>query len=123
MLPIIRSLCHILLCDLITGPRGGVPNDKIQDGATRIQNSEIPSATAALREYEACGGNLTVFNSYGIDQLKDRQDLIEERERLFRVRYPDFGVFFHSVVNGNNVLFRGGLLYLIRISNVLSKQL
>ena len=82
-----------LSCELITGPRGGVPNEKIQNGARQLQASQIPSTTAALREYEACGGNLTVFNSYGVDQLKDRQDLIKERERLFTVRYPDFGIF------------------------------
>ena len=93
------------------------------NGAVGIQSSIIPNVTDAVREYEELGGNLTVFSSYGEDLLKDRQDLIQERERIFTVRYPDFGIFFYTIVNNNDVLFRNGLLYLIRINNVLSKQL
>lgn len=109
----------------MTGPHGGIPNEKMEEsyGAMEVQPSIIPQVTNAVHEYEELGGRLTVFSNYGEDQLKPRQDLIQERERLFTVRYPDFGIFFYSVVNGDDVLFRNGLLYLIRINNVLAKQL
>lgn len=93
------------------------------NGTVQLQPSQIPNTSDAAHEYEELGGKLTKFSNYGEDILKDRQDLIQERERLFAVRYPDFAIFFHSIVNGNNVLFRDGLLYLIRINNVLAKQL
>ena len=94
-----------------------------RNGTVKLQPSQIPEVTDSVKEYEELGGKLTIFKSYGIDQLQDRQDLIQERERLFTVRYPDFGIIFYTVVNGNNVLFRDGLLYLIRINNILAKQL
>ena len=94
-----------------------------RNGTVKLQPSQIPEVTDSVKEYEELGGKLTFFKSYGIDQLQHRQDLIQERERLFTVRYPDFGIIFYTVVNGNNVLFRDGLLYLIRINNVLAKQL
>lgn len=112
------------MCTL-TGPQGGIPNDKaeVQNGTAILQASQIPNTTDAVHEYETLGGKLTAYSNYGVDILKDRPDLIQERERLFTVRYPNFGIFFYTVVNGNDVLFRNGLLYLIRINNVLAKQL
>ena len=49
--------------------------------------------------------------------------LIAQRESEFHRRYPDFGNFFHTVVNGDYSLFREGLLHLITISNRLVIQL
>ena len=94
-----------------------------KNGTIKLQLSQIPNVRDAVKEYEDLGGKLTVFTSYGIDQLQHRPDLIQERERLFTVRFPDFSSIFYSVVNGNTVLFRDGLLYLIRINSVLAQQL
>ena len=52
----------------------------------------------------------------GQDPLIRDLRLSTEREEKFNEQYPDFAPFFHSVVNGDNTLFRSGLLYFFQLS-------
>jgi hypothetical protein len=64
----------------------------------------------AVRHFESCGGHLTVFSPFGEDPLKENPQMANERERQYSERFPDFSIFFHSVVNGDFDLFKQGLL-------------
>ena len=102
----------------------GIPNEIMKDNnhAIRIDVQVLSPPEEAVREYESHGGHLTVFREFGQDPLQGREDLIQQREREFKQRYTDFGCFFHSVANGNNTMFRHGLLYFIDISVRLSSH-
>ena len=58
---------------------------------------------------KSLGGHLNLFSPLGEDPLKDRADLICQREAEFFRQYPDFGLVFHSVIDGDCALFRYGL--------------
>ena len=82
----------------------------------RIDPSLLPSSDDAVQLYEQFGGNITQFSAFGQDPLNSRSDLVQQRETEFYQRYPQFGPFFHKLVNGDACLFREGLLYFIHIS-------
>ena len=83
----------------------------------------VPEPSDAVQHFESFGGHLTLFSPFGEDPLADRDDLVSQREADFFARYPDFGPFFYSVVNGDYTLFRAGLLFLIQVSKGLEAQL
>lgn len=66
--------------------------------------------------FQTQGGHVTVFSPFGRDPLENYPDLIAEREAKFNEHYTDFAPFFYTVVNGDNSLFRTGLLQFIEIS-------
>lgn len=103
------------------GPRRGIPNVVMHrnNQTTQIDPSFLPEAEDALQLFEANGGHITVFSPFGEDPLASHPDLAEERESTFLEYFPDFGPFFHTVVNGNTLLFSDGLLCFIHISKQL----
>ena len=84
--------------------------------AVQIDCRHLPSPQEAVEMFEAHGGHLTLFSPFGQDPLAGHSQLIAEREDKFNERYPDFAPFFSTVVNGDNSLFRSGLLYFIQLS-------
>uniref|UniRef100_A0A1X7UTI5 Uncharacterized protein n=1 Tax=Amphimedon queenslandica TaxID=400682 RepID=A0A1X7UTI5_AMPQE len=95
--------------------KNGTPNEIMRRAnmTAYVQPSVLPETEDAVREMESLGSNLTYFSGFGIDPLQGQVHLIEERDRLFRQRYPDFGPFFHSVVNRDFHHFQQGLLFFI----------
>ena len=83
----------------------------------------VPEPSDAVQEFESLGGHLTLFSAFGEDPLKDRVDLISQRDAEYFAQYPDFGPIFHSLINGDYNLFRCGLLFLIQLSKRLESQL
>ncbi len=86
------------------------------DRASRIDRNAIIGVSDALRQFESFGRSLTIFSPFGEDPLRNRVELVNRREAEFKERYPDFGRFFYRVVNGDNSLFREGILFLIDLS-------
>jgi len=83
----------------------------------------LPDVQSAVHDFEESGEHLTMFNCFGEDPLQRNLSLVAQREAEFHRRYPDFGNFFHTVVNGDYFLFREGILYFIAISTCLLTQL
>ena len=78
-----------------------------------LDPSVVSEVDDAVREMESLGSRLTQFSGFGIDPFKGEPALVEEREYIFKQAYPDFGVFFHSVVNNDYLPFQQGLLFFI----------
>ena len=93
------------------------------DRTVRVDSSLVPEPRDAVAQFESLGGHLTLFSPFGEDPLKDRADLISQRETEYFVQYPDFGPIFHTLVNGDSNLFRCGLLLLIQVSKRLESLL
>ena len=91
--------------------------------AIQIDSRLLPDKESAVHDFEENGGHLTTFSVYGEDPLEGSPYLVAQREMEFHRRYPDFRNFFYTVANGNFVLFREGILYLIAISSNLLTQL
>ena len=83
----------------------------------------VPEPEDVLQQFEAHGGQVTLFSPFGQDPLQEREDLIRLREQEFHTRYPDFSFFFSTVVNDDFSLFRDGLLFFIDVSKRLELQL
>ena len=73
---------HFVLNYFILGPRRGVPNELIRsnDQAVRVEPQLVPEPRDAIQHFESLGGHLTLFSPFGEDPLKDRGDLISERQ-------------------------------------------
>lgn len=84
--------------------------------ARRLDDSVIIEPNDAVTQFESFGGRLTIFSPFGEDPLKESMQLSSRREEEFKERYPDFSQFFYRIVNGDNSLFREGLLFFIDIS-------
>ena len=110
---------------LTLGEHRGAPNVLMNNNnqAAQLNPSVIPTPDDALQQFQDCGGDITVFNCFGQDPLELRPDLITEREDLFCQRNPTFDEIFHSTVNGNDLLFKTGLMDFITISKQLVAQL
>ena len=91
------------------------------DSIVRVEPHLVPELRDAVQQFESLGGHLTLFSPFGEDPLKDRADLISQRETEYSI--PDFGPIFHSLVNGDCNLFRCGLLFLSQASKCLESQL
>lgn len=90
------------------------------NNAAVIDLSVLPEVNDAVQEMESLGSRLNRFSGFGIDPLQGQNNLVTQRELLFRQRYPDFRPFFHTVVNNNCELFQQGLLFFIQITMELS---
>ena len=88
-----------------------------------IDNQLLPDPQDAVAHMESLGSRLTVFSPFGTDPLEGREDLISRREAMFSAKYPDFGPFFYSAVNGDYSLFREGLLYLFETGRQMECEL
>ena len=110
---------------LTLGEHRGIPNVLMSNNnqAAQLNPLVIPTPDDALQQFQDCGGEVTVFNSFGQDPLELRPDLIVEREELFYQQHPNFDEIFHSTVNGNDLLFKTGLLDFITINKQLVAQL
>ena len=73
--------------------------------AATLPRHTLPEAIDAVQNFEASGGQLTRFSSFGHDPLQTRPDLLTQRETLFKERFPSFDEFFHTVVNNDTSLF------------------
>ena len=102
-------------------PSRGTPNHLMDSNnqTARVDPQFIPLAEEAARQYEEAGGQLTHFSTFGEDPLAHDANLVYQRQDEFHRRYPVFDPFFSNLVNGDDSLFRKGLLYLIRITNTL----
>ena len=60
------------------------------------------------------------LSGFGEDPLVNSTILSHQREVKFHQRYPNFDLFFHKVVNGDDSVFREGLLYFIQITQTLT---
>ena len=99
-------------------PSRGTPNHLMlsNNQVARIDPQLIPSAEDAVRQYSATGGHLTEFSVFGEDPFRNNVSLVQQREAEFHHRFPQFDVFFHKLVNGDDKEFCDGLLYLIQIT-------
>jgi len=109
---------------LYTGSRQGVPNSILMNNnqAVEIDSALLPDAEEAVADFEANGGQLTLFSAFGIDPLQDNPSLVAQREAEFHHQFSDFSQFFHTVVNNDYYLFREGILCFIDISRRLALQ-
>lgn len=87
----------------------------------RIDPQFVPLPEDAARQYSDAGGHLTLYGKFGEDPLAGRANLVYQREVQFHLRYPAFDQFFSNLVNGNDSLFREGLLYFIQITHTLQQ--
>ena len=89
--------------------------------AAKVDPHLVPLPEDAVRQYEEAGGHLTHFSKFGEDPFASNACLIRQREEEFQKRYPSFDPFFSNLVNGNDSLFREGLLYFIRLTHTLQQ--
>lgn len=68
------------------------------------------SPTEAVDMYHQRGGHLTELTTFGVDPISDNVK-IDIRARAFQERFPSFEPIFHALVNGNDRLFREGLIF------------
>jgi hypothetical protein len=87
-----------------------------------VQPNDVPTVDEAVAGFQAKGGRLTLFSSFGVDPLEGRDDLCQIRIRNFHERFNNFSSIFHSVCNEDDTLFRSGLLHFINITTRLSSS-
>ena len=83
----------------------------------RIESYQLPSPEEAVKMFEDEGGHLTHFSEFGQDPLRDDAVRLHNRETTFFSRYPTFDPFFHELVNGDDTLFKQGLLFFISLTH------
>lgn len=124
-----KLACRPIIFYNPTGQKGrnnrGIPDElmKRNNHAMRIATQMLPQTNNAVQQFESHGGNLTTFQEFGHDPLHDRDQFIQQREATFHEHYADFEQFFYATVNGNNNVFRQGLLHFIEISKQLLSQM
>jgi len=91
--------------------------------AVQVDCRVLPDVETAVQEFESSGGQLTYFSGFGEDPLCSNPALVTLREVEFHRKFPDMAEFFHTVVNGDYLPFREGILSLISISEHLCNQL
>ena len=96
----------------------GVPNRlaAAKNRTSQVAQTSVPTPEEAVSQFEREGGNLTLFSPFGADPLADSPVLFRRRHAEFISRFPSFDHIFHSVVNGNNALFRDGLKYFLELT-------
>ena len=110
---------------LSAGERRRIPNQLMRRNSQvmPVDPALVLEPDDAVISFEAHGGHLTLFSSFGHDPLCHRDDLIKLREEQFFSCFPDFSRFFHTVVNNDMSLFREGLLFFVSVSKRLELQL
>ena len=93
-------------------PSRGTPNHLIASNShtARIDSYLIPLPEEAVRQYQQAGGHITHFSGFGEDPFINNAILSHQREAKFHQRYPNFESLFHELVNGDDSVFREGLL-------------
>lgn len=109
------------------GPRRGCPSRgtpnylmELNNQIAKIEPQLIPTPENALMQYEAAGGRITHFNSFGIDPLIDDL-LIEEQNTQFQRRYPTVDTLFHQLVNSDDRPFRDAFCFFIQVTQMLQQ--
>ena len=90
-----------------------VPDRMMQrDNRTRaFTPSLLPPTDQAIQLYESSGGRLSDPTPFGTDPIDgDRREM---RDQAFRRKYPSIDSIFHRLVNGESLIFKQALLFLI----------
>ena len=106
------------------GIRSRVPNSLAANNnrAAHLLADMIPTTMEAVRLYEANGGRLNRESYFGVDPLRDREEKMASRERIFQERNPPFDIIFNELVNGNSTLFEEPIITFIDISHSESRR-
>ena len=97
-----------------------VPDRMMQrDNRTRaFTPSLLPPTDQAIQLYESSGGRLSDPTPFGTDPIDgDRREM---RDQAFRRKYPSIDSIFHRLVNGESLIFKQALLFLIDVTRRLS---
>ena len=78
-----------------------------------MNSAVLPSAEDAFQHYTSLGGTLTEPHAFGSDPLEGNAHQQQIRHDVFFEKYNTFDPIFHAIVNGNDLLFREGLKFLI----------
>ena len=100
----------------------GVPNQRvfIDDRVKRIDQSLLWTPAEAVQMYRRSGGRITDPTGFGVDPLLTDTTKCGIRQQAFEERFPSFEPIFSSLVNGDDRLFRDGLIFLCDITYRLS---
>ena len=85
-----------------------------------LPNETIPETQAAVANFRAMGGHLTMESHFGSDPLAERQDQLAERTRQFQQQYSDLSTIFHNITNGDCKPFEECLQFYIRLTKNLT---
>ena len=104
------------------GVRRGIPNHLMRSSnhVAKINVSLVPSADEALRLFTQDGGDLTLWSLFGTDPLAHIPHLRYQRQEFFNNSYPDFGIIFNRLVNGDTSIFQHALKFYIDITETLA---
>ena len=115
---------------IYTGPRRGSPSRGIPNYLMESNNQTakldphlIPTPEEAMRQYEAAGGCITHFSSFGVDPIANDDLLIQERSNQFQRRYPTVEPLFHQLVNGDDRPFCDAIHFFIHITQMLQQTM
>ena len=87
--------------------------------AKKISSNLLPQTSEAVQMYTSAGGSLSEPARFGVDPLAADFRKQQIRFRSFTDLYS-FENLFSQVSNGNSLLFKQALKYLIDITNRLS---
>lgn len=122
------GLCNIGMINVVnawnshTIPGKGVPNVLYNDTCktTAFHSDAMPPSSVVALNYRTEGGTINEMGSFGIDPLKDDQNLLIRRQDLFAQVCPDFAAVFDCTVNRNSQPLKHAALTLIHITRNLS---
>ena len=83
--------------------------------AAKVNIATLPSVEEAVHQYTSLGGTLTEPHPFGCDPLYGNAHLQQIHHTLFFQKCT-FDSIFHAIVNGNDSLFKSGLMLLINIT-------
>ena len=93
-------------------------------GTVPVPTSQLPEMDAAAEEYEqAQGRSLGDLSPFGSDPLKDRQDLVQLRNRHFINDVGSYEDIFSDAVSGRGHMLEQAILQLKLITDRLSHLL
>ena len=103
----------------------GIPNERqIQRyGATPLPPHFLPLREVARQMYLEQGGDLTAFSVYGMDPLRNRQDLMLRRHGLFQERNPSWEQLFSNVITGDGKMLKDAILNFLHITKAFEQLL
>ena len=92
-------------------------------GTTPVMSGVLPVGSLARFQYEAQGGSISQFGEFGVDPLRNREDLVCRRDGLFAEQSHSFSAMFSNVVSGNGNYFKDGILNFISITKLFEQLL
>ena len=121
----LKSLQLVVLYLFIGHTRGcsqRIPNQAMlaNNHVAQMNPTLVPTSEQAVQLYQDAGGQLTLFNSFGEDPLALNFTMRQQRDWAFFKRYPTFDNVFFRLANGDDTLFREGLLFFIQITHSMS---